>query len=72
MDFYYNISRIVRENTGKDTTILGTTGFAPPEQYGIAETNAQSDIYSIGILINVMLTGEHPSKKYAVENGSVL
>ena len=59
----YNISRIVRENTGKDTTILGTTGFAPPEQYGIAETNAQSDIYSIGILINVMLTGEHPSKK---------
>ena len=59
----FDISRIDKCGTGKDTVILGTTGFAPPEQYGISATNARSDIYSIGILINVMLTGEHPSKK---------
>lgn len=59
----FDISRIDKGGTGKDTVILGTTGFAPPEQYGISSTNARSDIYSIGILINVMLTGEHPSKK---------
>ena len=26
---------------------------------------ALTDIYSLGVLINVMLTGEHPSKKLA-------
>ena len=59
----FNISRINKDNQSKDTLMLGTTGFAAPEQYGISETDARSDIYSIGILINVMLTGEHPSKK---------
>ena len=59
----FNISRFNKENQSKDTLMLGTTGFAAPEQYGISETDARSDIYSIGILINVMLTGDHPSKK---------
>lgn len=59
----FDISRIGNDNAEKDTVILGTTGFAAPEQYGIAQTDERSDIYSIGILINVMLTGDHPSKK---------
>lgn len=59
----FDISRIGSEKADKDTVILGTTGFAAPEQYGIAQTDARSDIYSLGVLINVMLTGEHPSKK---------
>lgn len=59
----FNISRINNDNQNKVTTIMGTNGYASPEQYGIARTDARSDIYSIGILINVMLTGEHPSKK---------
>ena len=59
----FDISRIGNNNAKKDTVILGTTGFAAPEQYGIAQTDERSDIYSIGILINVMLTGDHPSKK---------
>ena len=59
----FDISRIGSETADKDTVILGTTGFAAPEQYGIAQTDARSDIYSLGVLINVMLTGEHPSKR---------
>lgn len=59
----FNISRFSYNNKTNDTTILGTTGYAAPEQYGISETDARTDIYSLGILINVMLTGEHPSKK---------
>lgn len=58
----FGISRIKGNVSGKDTVVLGTTGFAAPEQYGISETDARSDIYAIGILINVMLTGEHPAK----------
>ncbi len=59
----FNISRIYDNDSDKDTQILGTTGFAAPEQYGIAETDPRADIYAMGILINVMLTGEHPAKK---------
>lgn len=59
----YNISRIFEESEDKDTKVLGTTGFAAPEQYGFAQTDPRTDIYALGILINVMLTGEHPAKK---------
>lgn len=52
------------EKTG-DTKILGTTGYASPEQYGLSQTDARSDIYSLGVMLNVMLTGEHPSTKLA-------
>lgn len=47
-----------------DTVVLGTQGFAPPEQYGFAPTDARSDIYSLGILLNWMRTGraEAPEK----------
>lgn len=59
----FNISRVFNEESDRDTTILGTNGFAAPEQYGIAETDPRTDIYALGILINVMLTGEHPAKR---------
>lgn len=52
------------EKTG-DTTYLGTVGFASPEQFGISQSDARSDIYSLGILLNIMLTGSHPSDKLA-------
>ena len=45
--------------------VLGTTGFAAPEQYGLSQSDIRTDIYAMGILINVMLTGEHPSRKLA-------
>ena len=59
----FNISRVFEEKSNRDTRVLGTTGFAAPEQYGFAQTDLRTDIYALGILINVMLTGEHPSKK---------
>jgi len=63
MDF--DASRVVKSGKKEDTQVLGTTGYAPPEQYGMAQTSAQSDIYALGVMMNVMLTGEHPSKKLA-------
>lgn len=54
----------VSEKT-KDTRVLGTVGYAPPEQYGISETDYRADIYAMGVLINEMLTGEHPSQVLA-------
>lgn len=61
----FDAARLYKPEHGNDTEILGTTGFAAPEQYGLSQSDIRTDIYSIGILINVMLTGEHPSKKLA-------
>ena len=49
----------------KDTVIMGTVGYASPEQLGVAQSDARTDIYALGVLLNVMITGEHPSEKIA-------
>lgn len=56
-----NISRKVSVNT-KDTVIMGTVGYASPEQLGLTASDSRTDIYAMGILLNVMLTGKHPSQ----------
>lgn len=65
----WNAARIHKKYISSDTITMGTTGYAAPEQYGITQSDARADIYSVGILMNVMLTGEHPSKKMC--NGSL-
>lgn len=57
----FNISKKISVNT-KDTVIMGTVGYASPEQLGISASDARTDIYAMGILLNVMLTGKHPSQ----------
>ena len=50
----YGIAR-VRSDNETDTVAFGTQGFAPPEQYGYSQTDARSDIYSLGVLLNWLL-----------------
>ncbi|WP_294160426.1 serine/threonine-protein kinase [uncultured Selenomonas sp.] len=38
-----------------DTTYLGTRGYAPPEQYGYAATDARSDIFALGKTVHELL-----------------
>ena len=61
----FDASRIFKAEQTSDTVVLGTTGFAAPEQYGMGQSDRRSDIYSLGVLMNVMLTGQHPSRKLA-------
>lgn len=50
---------------GKDTVIMGTVGYAAPEQLGLSQSDARADIYAAGVLLNVMLTGKHPTERFA-------
>lgn len=59
-----NISRQVTQ-AGRDTVIMGTVGYASPEQLGLTQSDARTDVYACGVLLNVMLTGKHPSEKLA-------
>lgn len=56
-----NISRII-SSAPKDTVVMGTVGYASPEQLGVTASDARTDIYAVGVLLNVMLTGKHPSE----------
>lgn len=47
----------------RDTTVLGTYGFAAPEQYGFARTDVRSDVYSIGRILGAMLTNISPDDR---------
>ena len=61
----FDAARLRKPDHRTDTQVLGTTGFAAPEQYGLSQTDGRADIYSLGVLLNVMLTGEHPSARLA-------
>lgn len=56
------IARTRNAQATRDTTSLGTWGYASPEQYGFAQTDARSDVYSIGRLLGFMLCGVHPGE----------
>lgn len=49
----------------RDTVVMGTVGYASPEQLGISRSDARTDIYALGVMLNVMLTGKHPSELIA-------
>ena len=53
----FGISRVVSE-ADSDTLVFGTQGFAPPEQYGFAQTDARSDIFALGMLLNWLRRGD--------------
>ena len=62
------IARQHVEGRRRDTTTLGTWGFAAPEQYGFTQTDARSDVYALGRLLGYLLTGESPdSEEYEHE-----
>ena len=51
----FDIARIRKEEADSDTEFLGTVGYASPEQFGFAQTDKRSDIYSLGVLIGDMV-----------------
>lgn len=61
----FDAARIYKVASESDTQVLGTTGFAAPEQYGIFQSDERADIFSLGVLLNIMITGKHPSREMA-------
>lgn len=48
----------------EDTILLGTHGYAAPEQYGFGASSPQTDIYSLGILLKEMLISANQLNTY--------
>lgn len=54
------VARLHDEDARRDTKPLGTWGFAAPEQYGFAQSDARSDVYAIGRMLVCLLRGRMP------------
>lgn len=57
----FGIAREYKEQNLADTTVLGTKGYAPPEQYS-GQTDARSDIFALGMTMHHLLTGIDPRR----------
>lgn len=57
----FGIARHFTGGQARDTTAFGSVGYAPPEQYGRAQTIIQSDLYALGAVLHRLLTGDDPS-----------
>ena len=55
----FGIAREYKEQNLSDTTVLGTRGYAPPEQYS-GQTDPRSDIFALGMTMHQLLTGIDP------------
>ncbi|MCR4656320.1 MAG: protein kinase [Lachnospiraceae bacterium] len=64
-----NVAKWYDPKKTDDTRHLGTENYAAPEQvgYGLSASSAKSDIYAVGILLNVMLTGKFPKEERAAD-----
>lgn len=52
----FDAARMPKAELEKDTRLLGTRGYAPPEQYGYAQTDERTDIYALGVTLEQLLT----------------
>ena len=53
----YDTVREHKSGNKGDTALLGTEGYAAPEQYGFAQTDEKTDIYAIGMVMLKMFAG---------------
>lgn len=60
-----NAAKYQDNSKNRDTELIGTEGYAAPEQYGFGASDTQTDIYAAGVLFNVMLTGVFPQEMVA-------
>ena len=64
-----NAARQLQADKEKDTSLIGTVGYAAPEQYGFGTSGVQADLYAVGIVLNEMILGVSPLK--AVPQGKL-
>lgn len=58
------VAREYKDEQRKDTVAFGTTGYAAPEQYGKAQTDARTDIYGLGVTMWHLLGGTPPPVEF--------
>ena len=55
----FDAARLEKPGKFADTYMIGTPGFAAPEQYGFHQTDERTDIYSLGLTLKLLLGYEN-------------
>jgi serine/threonine protein kinase/predicted deacylase len=58
----FGIARYFVPGKTRDTTALGTPGYAAPEQFGQGQCDPRTDIYALGATLHQLLTGYEPAQ----------
>ena len=61
----FGIARIFKPESTADTELMGTRGYAPPEQFGLfdfGQTDRRSDIYALGVTIKNLLGDDYDGR----------
>ncbi|MCI9216584.1 MAG: serine/threonine protein kinase [Dorea sp.] len=56
----FDIARVVSPGKSRDTVVMGTEGYAVPEQFGYRQTDGRTDIYALGTILNCMILRKYP------------
>ncbi len=59
----FGIARRFNPEAQKDTALLGSVGYSPPEQFGRHQTDTRSDIYAFGATLHHLATGRDPANQ---------
>ena len=51
----FDVAREPKPDGVQDTQLLGTRGYAPPEQYGFSQTDCRADLYALGATFQELL-----------------
>ena len=62
--FDFDISRTYKEGSGKNTRLFGTEEYAAPEHFGYGQSEPRTDIYSLGVTMHEMLTGNQLTNEH--------
>ncbi len=60
-----NAAKPYQPEQSRDTRLIGTQGYAAPEQYGFQSSGPATDLYAVGVVLNRLLTGAMPTEKRA-------
>lgn len=70
--FDFDISRTYKTGAGKNTRLFGTEEYAAPEHFGYGQSEPRTDIYSLGVTMHEMLTGEQLTQEHKmIYNGKL-
>ena len=66
----FNASKQFDSHKNYDTYLMGTAEYAAPEQFGFRQSDERTDIYALGILLNVLITGCFPKDVLCSESAA--
>lgn len=57
----FGIAKEYKSSSDTDTVLIGTRGYAAPEQYGSGQSDVRTDVYSFGVTLYYLITGNNLS-----------